>query len=1016
MKHIQPLLIVSILIVIGLAIIACATQIIMGPELPAARGVYPVGTDTPSGYRVGFVIVRDLNSTITPMASAQVGSHYQIYWEQVQPDLTATPNWAAVSTRVAYIQSMSQDVWLSIAFYENSGLPAAIATDSLHVPTGVATVYYDTGNGYDRAPNYGNKEFFQQPYANVIQSLVAEFDNDVAGYIIEAGASAETVNVYDDVWSITRKNFELQVPCSQYQDWVKFVMRTWRTYTSKPVYLKTYTPDCVGGAGWKSARLYMGYSYQPTPDSYSIANPYAIPTPTPLWIGYMTAGLEEDKFNVHAVGTAILPWGQLDVGIAFSDIGGAAYEPGTVPQWEATAEAAGIADAMVYSALAAGADNLFFQKQWPPYISDHAWYAITKTIGTDYTDSTAAWIVMRAAEYKESNYGGGYAWSGWPGPYEHLASLAGAATPTPVCIASVATRVKADTGYEPPYTCKAVLSTPVAPESRNTLFWPADSVVGIDLDDSWIQRLGAIIPAVTIKVIYLNKGTDTWTLAWKTSTGESAQGVTNTNSQTWTTQEFSLTNVRFNGSYTGSADIELRMGSSTGQYFYQVFVENTSAVPTATSTKTLTPSRTQTSTNTPTGNTPTHTPTPGGLGSALQILPTSVAVYKSNPNTNYNTAETDYTTWFNRESQAAILLKWTITKPVNVTSVATATLTLHPTFAPYNFPGQTLPTYLHLTAQQILKNWDANTVTWYTTGISDTSWTAAGVQSTLDVQISNAAQALPLSDQGLTDVTFDVTSIVRAWMDNNESNYGWVIRLQNPCPNEYCGTNYGFGSDRYFDLDKRPDLTITWNYAATPTPTNTSTHTPTLLPTPTSTGSATPTYTNTPTNTPTGASTATSTPAPTSTPTPLAGLKINEVLPDPVTDYNLDGSANRLDRAVELYNPGSTAINLSQYRLVFSGTTCSDALGTTYIFPRRSTVYGGHYKVIFGESLKNLSSDSFYMPNGTTATTLILCDPDGIELDRLEYNWPGKDLSWARYPNGSGTWVSSRTPTLGAVN
>jgi len=125
----------------------------MEPE-PAARGVYPVGTSTPVGYRVGFVIVRDLNGTITPMASAQVGSHYQVYWEEVQPDLTVTPNWyaaitrpvgtqvAGVSTRVAYIKSLNQDVWLSLVFYEN-GNP----TDSLHVPTGVATVYYDTGNG-----------------------------------------------------------------------------------------------------------------------------------------------------------------------------------------------------------------------------------------------------------------------------------------------------------------------------------------------------------------------------------------------------------------------------------------------------------------------------------------------------------------------------------------------------------------------------------------------------------------------------------------------------------------------------------------------------------------------------------------------------------------------------------------------------------------------------------------------------------------------------------------------------
>ena len=990
----------------------------MEPE-PAARGVYPVGTSTPVGYRVGFVIVRDLNSTVTPMASAQVGSHYQIYWSWVQPNLTATPDWNTggghlaygVSTRVAYLQSLNQDVWLSLVFYENSG-----SSDALYVPTGVATVYYDTGNGYDRAPNYGNKEFFQQPYANAVQSLVTKFDSSVAGYIIEAGASAETINVYDDVSGVTRKNFELQVPCSQYRDWVKFIMKTWRTYTAKPVYLKTYTPDCVGGAGWKSARLYMGYSYQPTPDANYVPNPYAIPTPTPLWIGYLAAGLEEDRYNVHAVGTAVLPWGQLDVGTAFTDLGGAAYEPGTIPAWEATAEAAGIADAMVYSALDAGADNLFFQKQWPPYISAHAWYAITKTIGTDATDSTAAWIVMRAAEYKESNYGGGYAWSGWSGPYEHLAELAGAATPTPVCIASVATRVKADTGYEPPYTCKAVLSTPVAPESRNVLFWPASSVVGVDLADAWTQRLGIVVPSVTIKVIYLNKGTDTWRLAWKTSTGESTQTVTNTNNQAWTTQTFTLTNVRFNGSYTGSADIELRVGASTGQYFYQVFIEDNSTVPTATPTITWTPSRTSTATNTPVGNTPTNTPTPAVNVVADQTLPVSVTIYTSNPTTNYNTAETDYTSWYLRQSQAALLLKWSLTKPVSVTSISLATLTLHPAIYLHTDVG-TLPTYLHFTTQKVLRDWDADAVTWYTTGVTSTQWSTAGAQNALDVETATKIHAYPLtSTAGSANLTFDVTEIVRDWLDDSESNYGWLIRIQDPCPNQYCRVDYGVGSDRHFDLNLRPDLSITWGYAGTPTPTNTPTNTPTLIATPTATGSATPTYTNTPTNTPTGANTATATTIPTSTPTPLAGLKINEVLPDPASDYNLDGNTNKLDRAVELYNPGSASIDLAQYRLVYGGTTCGDALGTTYILPRRSKIYAGRYKVIFGESLKNLAGDSFYMPGGTSTSTVILCNPDGTELDRLQYSWPGANLSWARYPNGSGTWLSSRTPTLGAVN
>ena len=121
---------------------------------------------------------------------------------------------------------------------------------------------------------------------------------------------------------------------------------------------------------------------------------------------------------------------------------------------------------------------------------------------------------------------------------------------------------------------------------------------------------------------------------------------------------------------------------------------------------------------------------------------------------------------------------------------------------------------------------------------------------------------------------------------------------------------------------------------ATPTPTNTQTPSPTNTATSTPTGTAaatltptdTPTATNTPTNTPTRTATNTSTntatltstatPTPTFIPTstmtptlvPALAVLINEV-----AWAGTNASAN--DEWIELYNPGSQAINLSGWRL-----------------------------------------------------------------------------------------------------
>lgn len=987
------------------------------------RTLFPIGTSTPINYSVGLVSVRDLGGT--PVAySGQAGSHYQIYWDAVQLNMTATPDWDSVKTRVSAIETRSIDPWLSVAIYEDSGAAsAAVATDSLHVPTGVPTVLYGTGNCADRAPNYASGTF-RNAYAKMVKSLVAEFDTRVAGYLIEMGVDGETTSVKDNAsCPSSQADFEKKVSCTMYKEWIEFAMKTWRTYTTKALYIQGVTPMCSSanlGSNqfWNSARYIMEYSYPATatPGVSNETNPDL--TPTPLYIGYKASSLAPDRTDAWNY-EMMSPWGVLQAGNKYTSLGGSAFEPGLAPTLIPTAERIGYANYMAYASIANGATNLFFQPEWIPYIDSTTMYAITMTTGTTASDSPAVWIVPRSAEHQRSgSYD--YSKSGYPGDFEHLASIISAVTPTPYCQPNTyATAQASGTGdyKNNPVICSAQI-TPVAPESRNTLFWPASSSIGINIDDTWYK--GASWTGgdnYTAKITYLDSGTDTWSLVYSTGgTTYITETITKANSGAWVTEDIALSNAAFSNYMPTGGDFELRTGTG-GEFFHRIFLEwNGGTVPTSTPTRTPTRTPTPRFTSTPTGvfSTPTKTPTPvatnslvyGPEASAQENLGSeTTTLRKDNPNTNLNGGYNEYALWENTGVTRSILMKFpALAKPSGYThaGIVSATLTLNYTI----IPGDDA---VKIRIYQLTRDWRVAGATWNSTGLSSDSsdnWTSPGGFSSQD---TNSDYVWAVMNPGANVI--DITKIARRWLDGTDPNYGVVIIPEYTCTfsSATCTSGVGIAGDRYQQLSMRPSLQI-WSGLSdvpTATPVATNTATPQNTPTPTTTPpSATPTPTS-------GGPTATA------TPTPLSGLKLNEVCLDPTTDANLDGSISIDDRAIELYNPGTQVIDLRDYRLEFVGSpsnTTQDTETNTYILPRNSYIKAGGYKVIYGEFLKNTAGESFNMPGSVFNTHIAFRDPDGILLTELTVSWPGDGLCWAQYPNGSGTWVTSRSPTLGRVN
>ncbi len=598
----------------------CVSQIeepvVRGP-LIEQRGVYPAGTPTPAGYAPGLVMVRDYNRTITPRPG-QIGSNAEFYWDDVQPNLAVTPNWRAAKTRVAYIASQGMGAWLSLQTFENDW---GARPDIVYAPVGVPIVTYSAGPcGTEYTPNYGSTTF-RNAYATAVASFLNTFGDDpnVAGFAINLGASAETVNAYSQtVGGVACNNqqyLETTVSCTAFTDWVKMALVSWREGTNKPLTLATNLSACSTKSGYSSAQMFMEYANPPTPTG--TVTPGAVATP--LYIGYRAAGLNADSWRSWMYGTPA-PWGWFQPGSRYSDLGGAYYEPGSpygYPAYAPTAEAEGYAQRMLWIAAAdnaGNADNIFLQKEWWDYIDADVLDVITQTLGMDANTSNVAWVVFQQREFPfGGNMNRGY--SGTNGPLTFLADVdtASTAASTSFCIPSVrATAVSAAATYgaestATPGACQSALVSPIAPESRNTIFYPSSARILIDIADAW-QHAGAE-GEYRVTARYLGGPA---TLSYKTASGI----VTRTLSRSagaWKSDVLTSMMLLDNGTSSG-ADFEILAGAN-GIYLNRLVVEWMSG-PTPTPTGSVTPSRTLTpmATDTPT---PTLTSDADRFGYAL---------------------------------------------------------------------------------------------------------------------------------------------------------------------------------------------------------------------------------------------------------------------------------------------------------------------------------------------------------------------------------------------------------------
>jgi hypothetical protein len=146
---------------------------------------------------------------------------------------------------------------------------------------------------------------------------------------------------------------------------------------------------------------------------------------------------------------------------------------------------------------------------------------------------------------------------------------------------------------------------------------------------------------------------------------------------------------------------------------------------------------------------------------------------------------------------------------------------------------------------------------------------------------------------------------------------------------------------------------------------------------------------------------------------------INEILA--ANDAGAQDEAGQEEDWVELYNPGSAAVDVAGWTL----TDGSDP----FVFPSGTTIAAGGYLIIWCDDdvddgplhtefkLSKADEDG-------QSETITLLDADGIEVDSVTWSFDGTapfgpqdgDISIARLPNGSSNWGASTSPTGGAAN
>jgi len=141
-------------------------------------------------------------------------------------------------------------------------------------------------------------------------------------------------------------------------------------------------------------------------------------------------------------------------------------------------------------------------------------------------------------------------------------------------------------------------------------------------------------------------------------------------------------------------------------------------------------------------------------------------------------------------------------------------------------------------------------------------------------------------------------------------------------------------------------------------------------------------------------------------------LYINEFMADNDTFVEDPDEAGAYEDWIELYNPGTEAIDLG-------GMYMTDDLSdpVQWQIPEGMAIDAGGYLVVWADNDTDQGDAHASFKLSTDGETIALYNTDGATLiDAIAFGVQTTDVSYGRYPDGAETWGSMTTPTPGAAN
>ncbi|NLG27013.1 MAG: DNRLRE domain-containing protein, partial [Chloroflexi bacterium] len=501
----------------------------------------------------------------------------------------------------------------------------------------------------------------------------------------------------------------------------------------------------------------------------------------------------------------------------------------TLPIWLESPYGWGAKDTKYWSWLAGlhyHPEAIDVHREWLTDTSPEMLRWVSAHLGVTIEDTPSVWTALRDTMYPILDWGSGQSsghlgdWTFWLTRQE----IAGGGT----------VRVWRE---QLPQACRGQL---YSTQARRTDQANGQTYMYFDIDDGYpyVGQVPLSEPngtvSYSVKVIFLNQGTDTLSLEYRNYAGQIVSRTLTKGPSlgpvgTFIEHTFTLEDAYLNnGLGSGTSDFRLACNGDGDEVVH--FIEVTglqghfptptpSRTPTRTPTRTATPTATRTPTHTPT-HTPTATPVAANATSVVDA-----SILQSAPSTNTGNAQT---LTVSATGDQRSLLYFNVSQVPAGAGIVEARLRLRSTSA----TGEPLPILVY----GLRRDWQESEVTWErATTISP--WALAGADSPPDDR-DRAASASTVVSGGQIWYEWDVTELVNAWVKGEQSNHGLLLLAS-----ESAGGTYTFASSESANAPQ-----LAFHYAlATLTPTYTPTATATRTPTPGPTNTPSPTMAPTPT-------------------------------------------------------------------------------------------------------------------------------------------------------------------------